>query len=178
MLFFQTYSLISQQPTNYIFMKLLTETRSEKDLQTALELSAAINCHPTIAQLLVHRGITNFDEAKEFFRPDLSQLHDPFLMKNMDAAVERIVQARKNKERILIFGDYDVDGTTAVAQMVLALRNWSFDIEFYIPDRYSEGYGISTRGIDFAIEKKCSLFIALDCGTKAIDKIAYAREQG
>lgn len=175
---FQTYSLISQQPTNYNFMKLLTETRSENDLQTALELSAAINCHPTIAQLLVHRGITNFDEAKDFFRPDLNQLHDPFLMKNMDAAVERIVQAQTNKERILIFGDYDVDGTTAVAQMVLALRAWNFDIDFYIPDRYTEGYGVSTKGIDYALDKKCGLFIALDCGTKAIDKIAYARERG
>jgi single-stranded-DNA-specific exonuclease len=159
-------------------MNLLTQTRSTEDLQVARDLSAAINCHLVIAELLVKRGITNFDQAKDFFRPDLSQLHDPFLMKNMDLAVDRIALAQRNKERILIFGDYDVDGTTAVAQMVLALRAWQFDIEFYIPDRYTEGYGVSLQGIDYALDQNCSVFIALDCGTKAIDKIRYARERG
>lgn len=159
-------------------MNLLTQTRSKEDLQVARDLSASINCHLVVAELLVKRGITNFDQAKDFFRPDLSQLHDPFLMKNMDLAVHRLASALENKERLLIFGDYDVDGTTAVAQLVLALRAWHFDVEFYIPDRYTEGYGVSLQGIDYALEHNCSVFIALDCGTKAVDKIRYARERG
>lgn len=175
---FKTNSIISRQPTNYNFMNLLPETRSEIDLQTAVALSEALQCPPLVAQLLVNREVRTFDEAKNFFRPDLSQLHDPFLMKNMEAAVTRLAQAFQNNERILIFGDYDVDGTSAVAQMVIALRAWNFNIDYYIPDRYTEGYGVSIQGIDYAISEKCALFIALDCGTKAIDKIRYARELG
>lgn len=159
-------------------MNLLTENRSQTDRKTARTLSESINCHPIIAELLVNRGVTNFDEAKDFFRPDLDKLHDPFLMKNMRAAVERLSTAFYNKEKILIFGDYDVDGTTAVAQLVIALRAWHFNLDYYIPDRYTEGYGVSIQGIDYAIENKCTLFIALDCGTKAIEKIAYAKNHG
>ncbi len=159
-------------------MQLLAKPRSESDLQTADALSQSLQCPLLIAQLLVNRGVNNFDEAKNFFRPELGHLHDPFLMKNMDLAVSRLSLAHERKERLLIFGDYDVDGTCAVAQMVLALRAWGFDLDFYIPDRYTEGYGISVQGIDYALATNCSVFIALDCGTKALDKIAYAKNNG
>lgn len=142
------------------------------------QLAQELSSNEMIASLLVARGVTNFQEAKDFFRPELSQLHDPFLMKNMRQAVERLRIAHEQKERILIFGDYDVDGTSAVAQMVLALTAWRFDIDYYIPDRYTEGYGVSFQGLDYALAQNCSIFIALDCGTKAIEKIAYARENG
>ncbi len=159
-------------------MIFVPETRSEIDLTAARQLSEELNCPQLIANLLVSRGISTFDEAKDFFRPDLSKLHDPFLMRNMHEAVRRIAQALENQERILIFGDYDVDGTTAVAQMVIALSAWGFDVDFYIPDRYTEGYGVSTQGIDYALSQNCELFIALDCGTKAIEKIRYAKSKG
>lgn len=159
-------------------MNLLQNPESPIDSQLSLELSRALNCNRIVSDLLVARGISTFDEAKLFFRPQLSGLHDPFMMKNMSTAVERITQAFQNKERILIFGDYDVDGTTAVAQMILALGAWGFNLDFYIPDRYTEGYGISERGIDYAVSNGCSLFIAMDCGTKAIDKITYAKSLG
>ena len=159
-------------------MNLLAPMRSQTDLARLCRLKDEIHCSELIAHLLINRGITTFEEAKDFFRPDLSKLHDPFLMKNMHHAVERISKALENKEQILIFGDYDVDGTTAVAQMTLALSAWKFKVDYYIPDRYEEGYGISYQGIDYALEHNCSLFIALDCGTKAIEKIAYARNQG
>jgi single-stranded-DNA-specific exonuclease len=154
------------------------EIESNNDSNQVLQLSQSLNIPGVIARLLVSRGIFDFDTSKAFFRPELSQLHDPFLMKNMTAAVDRLTLARSRNERILIFGDYDVDGTTAVAQLFLALSQWGFDVDFYIPDRYTEGYGVSIQGIDYALEQNCSLFIALDCGTKAIDKIAYAREHG
>jgi single-stranded-DNA-specific exonuclease len=141
-------------------------------------LAESLKVPALISKLLVARGICDFDAAKTFFRPNLNELHDPFLMKNMTEAVDRMSLALSNKERILIFGDYDVDGTTAVAQMVLALSEWGFDTNFYIPDRYTEGYGVSLKGIDYAVEQGCQLFIALDCGTKAVDKIAYARALG
>lgn len=131
-----------------------------------------------ISKLLLQRGITSFDEAKSFFRPDLNELHDPFLMKGMRQAVDRLKKARESNEKLLIFGDYDVDGTTAVAQMVLFFRENGFEVDYYIPDRYEEGYGVSIQGIDYAVEKKCAVFIALDCGIKAVEKIAYARQQG
>ena len=159
-------------------MNLLTKSRSEIDHETSRKLSEELNCQPLISDLLVKRGILNFNDAKDFFRPELSKLHDPFLMKNMREAVDRMQKAKKSKERILIFGDYDVDGTTAVAQLVLALSAWEFDVDFYIPDRYTEGYGVSINGIDYAIENQCTLFIALDCGTKAIEKIDYANSHG
>ena len=141
-------------------------------------LAESLKAPTLISKLLVARGIYDFDAAKTFFRPNLNELHDPFLMKNMTEAVDRMSLAFTNKERILIFGDYDVDGTTAVAQMVLALSEWGFDTDFYIPDRYTEGYGVSLKGIDYAVVQGCKLFIALDCGTKAVDKIAYARSMG
>jgi len=141
-------------------------------------LAESLKAPTLISKLLVARGIYDFDAAKTFFRPNLNELHDPFLMKNMTEAVDRMSLAFTNKERILIFGDYDVDGTTAVAQMALALSEWGFDTDFYIPDRYTEGYGVSLKGIDYAVVQGCKLFIALDCGTKAVDKIAYARSLG
>ncbi|MCM4154940.1 single-stranded-DNA-specific exonuclease RecJ [Gramella sp. AN32] len=132
----------------------------------------------SIARLLVQRGITSFEEAKNFFRPDLAQLHDPFLMKDMHRAVERIQLAIQNKENILVYGDYDVDGTTSVALMSSFLKVRYPNVATYIPDRYDEGYGISYKGIDFAADNDISLIIALDCGIKAIEKVAYAKEKG
>ncbi len=138
------------------------------------------------ANLLIQRGITSFEEAKKFFRPSLEDLHDPFLMKDMDKAIERIELAFKTKEKILVYGDYDVDGTTSVALIYSFLKkmfakfvgsNGHSLIDYYIPDRYAEGYGISFQGIDYAKENNFSLIIALDCGIKAIDKIDYANER-
>ncbi|HEV7231289.1 MAG TPA: single-stranded-DNA-specific exonuclease RecJ [Bacteroidia bacterium] len=140
-------------------------------------LSAALNVSPVIARLLVQRSIRNFDEAKLFFRPDLSLLHDPFLMKDMDKAVNRIDAAMASHEKILIYGDYDVDGTTAVALVYSFLKTLYPHLAYYIPDRYKEGYGISFAGIDYAKENGYSLIIALDCGIKSIDKVAYASER-
>jgi single-stranded-DNA-specific exonuclease len=131
-----------------------------------------------IATLLLQRGISTFDEAKKFFRPTLEDLHDPFLMKDMDKAVERIEIALEKKEKILVYGDYDVDGTTAVALFYTFLKSLNADCGFYIPDRYAEGYGISTMGIDFAKSENVSLIIALDCGIKANEKVAYAKGMG
>ena len=130
-----------------------------------------------VAQLLINRGITNFDQAKSFFRPSFEDLHDPFLMKGMDKAVERIEQALGNGETILVFGDYDVDGTTSVALVYSFLKDFG-QVDFYIPDRYKEGYGLSIAGIDYAKENDIGLIIALDCGIRAIDKVKYANELG
>ncbi|MGC9352541.1 MAG: single-stranded-DNA-specific exonuclease RecJ [Mariniphaga sp.] len=132
----------------------------------------------TIARLLVQRGITTFNEAKAFFRPRLSDLHDPFLMKDMDKAVARLELAIANQEKVLVYGDYDVDGTTSVALMYTFLKPRLEHIEYYIPDRYSEGYGVSPKSIDYADENGFSLIIALDCGIKAVDKISDARQRG
>lgn len=141
-------------------------------------LSVALNVNMVIARLLVQRGIRTFDEAKEFFRPRLSDLHDPFLMKDMDKAVERIELAIANKEKVIIYGDYDVDGTTSVALMYSFLKPRIEEIEYYIPDRYSEGYGISPKSINYAIDNGFTLIIALDCGIKAVEKIADAKARG
>ncbi|WP_421802042.1 single-stranded-DNA-specific exonuclease RecJ [Flagellimonas sp.] len=141
-------------------------------------LSKVLGVDDLIAQLLIQRGITNYDEAKAFFRPELNQLHDPFLMKDMHKAVERIGQAMTNHENILVYGDYDVDGTTSVALMSSYLMETYPQVATYIPDRYLEGYGISFQGIDFAADNDISLIIALDCGIKAIDQIKYAKEKG
>ena len=140
-------------------------------------LAEALSVDPFIANLLVQRGIETFDQARAFFRPSLEDLHDPFLMKDMDKAVERIKQAIENGSPILVYGDYDVDGTTSVAMMATYLRSKSDAIATYIPDRYAEGYGISFEGIDFAHDNGFELIIALDCGIKAIDKVAYAKEK-
>lgn len=141
-------------------------------------LSEELKVEPLIAQLLLQRGITNYKEAKKFFRPQLSDLHDPFLMKDMDKAVARIAKAMESNENILVFGDYDVDGTTSVALLSTYLQETYANVATYIPDRYTEGYGVSFKGIDFADDNDFSLIIALDCGVKAIDKVAYAKEKG
>lgn len=130
-----------------------------------------------LAIILAQRGIVNFDLAKEFFRPDLSKLYDPYLMVDMDLAVKRVVEAIRKEEKILIYGDYDVDGTTAVAMMFDFLQSFYPKVIYYIPDRYTEGYGISIQGIDYAAENDVSLIIALDCGIKAVDKVDYALEK-
>lgn len=130
-----------------------------------------------LATIIAQRGITDFELAKEFFRPDLSKLHDPYLMIDMDKAVQRVLEAVDQEENILIYGDYDVDGTTSVAMMYDFLKTIYPNVGYYIPDRYTEGYGISTQGIDFAEDNDASLIIALDCGIKAVDKIDYANEK-
>ena len=133
---------------------------------------------PILGRLLVQRGITRVHDARKFFRPQLPDLHDPFLMKDMDIAVERLNKAMGKKERILIYGDYDVDGTTAVALVYKFIQQFYSNLDYYIPDRYNEGYGISRKGVDYAAETGVGLIIVLDCGIKAVDEIAYARERG
>lgn len=140
-------------------------------------LISELSIDKVLASLLVQRGITTFDDAKKFFRPSLTDLHDPFLMKDMDKAVSRIEQAIQNHEKILVYGDYDVDGTTAVSLVYTFFKNHYQNIDYYIPDRYTEGYGISFQGIDFAKENNFTLIIALDCGIKSIDKVDYATER-
>lgn len=149
------------------------------DPQKVRSLAVELSVSEVVAELLVQRGITSFSEAKSFFRPDLNQLHDPFLMKDMEPAVDRILTAIQNREKILVYGDYDVDGTTAVALLYTFFLELGIDtdlIDFYIPDRYQEGYGISIQSIDHAKANGFSLVIALDCGIKAIEKINYANE--
>ena len=141
-------------------------------------LAASLNINSILANLLVQRGISTFEQAKKFFRPSLDDLHDPFLMKDMDIAINRIDDAIRNREKILVYGDYDVDGTTAVSLVYTFLKTMSGDIWYYIPDRYKEGYGISKQGIDWAKENGYGLIIALDCGIKSNDKIDYANELG
>ena len=153
--------------------------KSAGDPLTVERLSSDLNIEKRIANLLVQRGITNFEAAKDFFRPALSHLHDPLLMKDMDKAVSRILKALEEDEHILIFGDYDVDGTTAVAlvySFFIKLRPER--VSFYIPDRYAEGYGISIAGIDSAAENSVTLIIALDCGIRSVDKVIYAKHKG
>lgn len=141
-------------------------------------LTSELKINPILINLLVQRGITSYDDARNFFRPSLDHLHDPFLMKDMDLAVARIEEAIRQRENILVYGDYDVDGTTAVALTYSFLKTLHGNIHYYIPDRYKEGYGISCQGIDWAKENNYSLIIALDCGIKSIDKVAYANELG
>ena len=142
-------------------------------------MAAATGISPVLANLLVQRGIDTLEKAKKFFNPQLSDLHDPFLMKDMDKAVERVERAVRNREKIMVYGDYDVDGTTAVALVYKFLRQIGHkDLLFYIPDRNTEGYGISTKGIDHAARKGATLIIALDCGIKAIEKVDYAKRKG
>lgn len=141
-------------------------------------LANALGVDDLVAQLLLQRGISTFEEAKNFFRPQLSDLHDPFLMKDMDVAVNRIETALAKNENILVYGDYDVDGTTAVALLSSYLLSYYPNVATYIPDRYDEGYGVSFKGIDFSEDNGFSLIIALDCGIKAVDKVSYAKEKG
>ena len=142
-----------------------------------ISLASDLNIDKNLAKILVQRNIETFDQAKQFFRPSLKDLHDPYLMKDMDKAVLRIEKAIKKKENILVYGDYDVDGTTAVSLVSSYLNVDCSKVANYIPDRYDEGYGISFKGIDFAFDNDFSLIIALDCGIKAIDKVAYANKK-
>lgn len=152
--------------------------QEKADAQIVEKLSKELKVDEILANMMAKRGINSFEEAKDFFRPDLRLLHDPFLMKDMPAAIERIERAIENKEHILIYGDYDVDGTTSVALTYSFFKEIHPNINYYIPDRYKEGYGISTQGIDYAAENNYQLIIALDCGIKSVDKIEYANEKG
>jgi single-stranded-DNA-specific exonuclease len=143
-----------------------------------IKLATELNIDPVLSTLLLHRDITDFEEARSFFRPEISHLHDPFLMQDMDKAIARIEQAFEEGQKILIYGDYDVDGTTSVALVYSFFSNIYKHLEYYIPDRYKEGYGVSTKGIDYAAENGFKLIIALDCGIKSVDKIAYADTLG
>ena len=148
------------------------------DNSKVTDLVQSLKIHPPICRILAQRGIDDFEKAKSFFRPQLTDLHDPWLMKDMDKAIERILQATNKKEKILVFGDYDVDGTTSVACMFTFLKKVHPHLDFYIPHRYREGYGISKAGIDFAKENGFTLIISLDCGIKSVDLIGYAKELG
>lgn len=151
--------------------------KSKSEVKKVNQLSNELGINPVLAELLVSRNIETFDASKHFFRPSLDQLHNPFLMQDMEKAIARITTAIGQNEKILIYGDYDVDGTTAVAVVYSFFREFHSRIEFYIPDRYAEGYGISTQGIDYAVENGFSLIIALDCGIKANDKVEYANSK-
>ncbi|MFR3187384.1 MAG: single-stranded-DNA-specific exonuclease RecJ [Phocaeicola sp.] len=151
---------------------------TQEQREAAKSLAKEIGISPILCRLLQERGITSAAEAKRFFRPQLNELHDPFLMNDMNIAVERLNQAMGRKERILIYGDYDVDGTTAVALVYKFLQQFYSNIDYYIPDRYNEGYGVSKQGIDYAYETGVKLVIVLDCGIKAVEEISYAKEKG
>lgn len=152
--------------------------KNPADPDTVARLAAELGIDPVLSSLLVNRGINTFEKARAFFRPSLASLHDPFLMKDMDKAVERLEKAVNGNERILVYGDYDVDGTTAVALVYSFLRKISGGVDFYIPDRYEEGYGVSSKSIDWAAGNGFRLIITLDCGIKAIDKVRYAKSKG
>ena len=141
-------------------------------------LATEVGIDKVLAELLVKRGVETFEQARSFFRPSLDALHDPFLMKDIDKAVERLHRAITQREKILVYGDYDVDGTTAVALVYSFIQRFTDQVDFYIPDRYDEGYGVSYKGIDWAADGGFKLIITLDCGIKAIDKVEYARSKG
>jgi len=159
-------------------MSNVWEFQNFNQQENLVKMVEDLDISTSLAKLLIDRGITDFEAAKSFFRPELSGLYDPFLMKNMNEAVNRIQDAIANGEKILIYGDYDVDGTTAVALMYQYLTNFTQDLTYYIPDRYKEGYGVSNIGVDFAIDNDITLIIALDCGTKAVEKIQRAKDNG
>ena len=154
---------------------ILKETPDQSKID---RLATEVGIDRVLAELLVERGVETFEQARAFFRPDLRNLHDPFLMKDMDKAVQRVRTAIEGNERILIYGDYDVDGTTAVALVYSFLKRFTSNIGYYIPDRYDEGYGVSIKGIDWAAQNGYGLIITLDCGIKAIDKVEHARSKG
>ena len=154
------------------------EEPTADEAAAASALAREVNIHPALGRLLLKRGITTAADARRFFRPQLSDLHNPFLMDDMQVAVDRLNQALGRKERIMVYGDYDVDGCTAVALVYKFLSQFYSNIDFYIPDRYEEGYGISRKGIDFAADTGVKLIIVLDCGIKAVEEISYARERG
>src|SRR5690554_6054130 len=147
------------------------------DNQKVTHLAQSLGVDTTIATLLVQRGVETYTQAKDFFRPSLKHLHDPFLMQDMDKAVQRIEEAVADDEHILVYGDYDVDGTCSVAMLYSYLAGFYDKVATYIPDRYAEGYGVSKQSIDFAADNDISLIIALDCGIKAVDLVAYAKEK-
>ena len=151
---------------------------AEPDREKVSALALALGIDRVLASLLVQRGIGSFEEARAFFRPSLQDLHDPFLMKDMDTAVERLHKAIVSGEKIMVYGDYDVDGTTAVSLVYSFIRRYTQAVDFYIPDRYDEGYGVSTKGIETAAAAGCTLIITLDCGIKAIEKVKLARSKG
>lgn len=148
------------------------------DSSTAQHLQEVLKINPIFCQMLAQRGISTYDEAYKFFRPSLEYLHDPFLMQDMDLAVNRLASAIQRKEKILLYGDYDVDGTTSVALMFSFLKKYHEHLDFYIPNRYTEGYGVSFAGIDYAEQNEMTLIIAMDCGIKANEKVKYAKEKG
>ncbi|MFZ4581201.1 MAG: single-stranded-DNA-specific exonuclease RecJ [Paludibacter sp.] len=158
--------------------KWIFQNLTDEETTKIKTLAEELNISTVLAHLLVKRDINTFEEARIFFRPDLSQLHDPFLMADMDKAVARLSEAMELNQKILIYGDYDVDGTTSVALVYKFLQQFHNNIDFYIPDRYSEGYGISIQGIDFAADNGFKLVVALDCGIKAVEKIKYANQKG
>ena len=159
-------------------MKKQWKLKSKANEQLVAELQERLGVAKIVAELLVQRGITSFETAKKFFRPELDHLHDPFLMKDMEQAVVRLQSAIEQEEKILVYGDYDVDGTTAVSLMYSFIKSIHKNVEYYIPDRYAEGYGVSFKGIDYASTNQFSLIIALDCGIKAIDQVTYGQEKG
>lgn len=154
------------------------QTPNQEQTEAAKALAKETGISPILCKLLLERGITSAAEAKRFFRPQLNELHDPFLMKDMSIAVDRLNKAMGRKERIMVYGDYDVDGTTAVALVYKFLQQFYSNIDYYIPDRYNEGYGVSIKGVDYAYETGVKLIIVLDCGIKAVNEISYAKEKG
>ena len=152
--------------------------KEKGDTAVVKRLAGALGVSESLANLMAQRNISTADEATAFFNPSLDYLHDPFLMKDMNIAVDRISTAIKKNERILVYGDYDVDGTTAVALMYSFLKDQYSNVEYYIPDRYKEGYGVSFQGLDFAFQNNCKVVITLDCGIKAVEKVKYARTKG
>lgn len=158
--------------------KWIYNTLDEQKTNIQNKLAEELSINTVLAKLLVQRGIYTFEDAKKFFRPDFSDLHDPFLMADMEKAVERLSKAMRRNEKILVYGDYDVDGTTSVSLVYRFLKNFYSNIDYYIPDRYVEGYGVSIQGIDFAAQNGFSLVVALDCGIKAVEKVKYASSLG
>ena len=152
--------------------------KAPADAEKAARLSTELGIDRVLADLLVQRGVETFEQARSFFRPRLEDLHNPFLMKDMNKAVERLHQAITEGQKILVYGDYDVDGTTAVAQVYSFVKQFTSKVSFYIPDRYDEGYGLSYKALDWAADNGINLVITLDCGIKAIEKVEYARAKG
>ena len=148
------------------------------DQSVVNQLHDSLKIDSVFCQMLVQRGVHTFEEARRFFRPSLDHLYNPFLMRDMDKAINRLELAFQQKEKILLYGDYDVDGTTSVALMYSFLEKYYDQLDYYVPDRYKEGYGISFAGIDYAKQNGMTLIIAMDCGIKAIEKVAYAKEKG
>src|ERR1700761_2066514 len=152
--------------------------REKPDNADVKKLADELTIDTVLSTMLIHRGITNYEDARLFFRPDERHLHDPFLMADMEKAIARIEKAIATGEKILIYGDYDVDGTTAVSVVYSFFKNYCDKLEYYVPDRYKEGYGVSTLSIDYAAANGFTLIVALDCGIKSVDKVAYASTKG